>query len=191
MKKKSFYIALIIICLSLVTTSTWAYFTTSDAVRNVITAGGVDVSVEEFRLVNGKLEPYPNEPITVMPATVVSKVVTVRCNEQPAWVRANYTVTFLDAEGEKMDLPEEELNKVIRIAPDSNNWTWKDGWWYCNEALNTGKSTKPLFHTVSFSGIHMGNEYQQCKILVDVYTQAVQKAHNGETVMEALGWPAN
>ena len=40
MKKKSFYIALILICLSLVTTGTWAYFTTSDAVRNVITAGG-------------------------------------------------------------------------------------------------------------------------------------------------------
>lgn len=191
MKKRCFYIALVLICLSLVTSSTWAYFTTSDVVRNVITAGGVDVSVVEYQLVDGALKPFPQDPVPVMPGMVVSKVVTVRCNEQPAWVRANYTLTLLDAEGNKMDISEEELNKLIHITPDTANWTCRDGWWYYNTHLSTGESTKPLFQAIGFSGVHMGNKYQQSKLLVDVYTQAVQQAHNGETVMEALGWPAN
>ena len=35
----------------------------------------------------------------------------------------------------------------------------------------------------------MGNEYQNATATVDVLAQAVQTANNGESVMEAQGWP--
>ena len=191
MKKRILYIAAIIICLSLITGGTYAYYTTSDTARNVITSGGVEVAVVEQQLVNGTLQPYPSQPIPVMPATTVSKIVSVQSTEQAAWVRMNYTLTVYDADGKKMDIPADELAKVIVITPDATNWTLKDGWWYYNTAVKGGETTKPLFEKVEFSGPHMDNKYQLCTVVIDVTAQAVQQANNGATVWEALGWPAN
>lgn len=189
MKKKILYIAAIVICLSLITGGTYAYFTTSDTARNVITSGGVEVEVVEQRLVNGTVQPYPNGPIPVMPATTVSKIVSVQSTEQAAWVRMNYTITVYDVDNKVMDIPTEELNRVIGITPDTTNWTQKDGWWYYNTAIASGETAKPLFEEVVFSGPYMDNKYQLCTVMIDVTAQGVQQANNGETVWEALGWP--
>lgn len=191
MKKKILYIAAIIICLSLITGGTYAYYTTSDTARNVITSGGVDIAVVEQQLVNGVLQPYPNQPIQVMPATTVSKIVSVRSTEQAAWVRMNFTLTVYDAEGNVMDVSDQELARVIGIQTDSSRWTQKSGWWYYNTAIKSGETTAPLFEEVVFSGPHMDNKYQQSTVVIDVNAQAVQKANNGKTVWEAQGWPAN
>ena len=191
MKKKVLYIAIVVICLALITGGTYAYFTTSDTARNVITSGGIEVKVVEQQLVNGTLQPYPSQPIPVMPATTVSKIVSVQSTKQAAWVRMNYTLTVYDADGKKMDIPADELAKVIVIASDTANWTLKDGWWYYNTAVKGGETTKPLFEEVEFSGPHMDNKYQLCTVVIDVTAQAVQQANNGVTVWEALGWPAN
>ena len=189
MKKKILYIAAIIICLSLITGGTYAYYTTSDTARNVITSGSVEVTVVEQQLVNGTLQSYPNQPIQVMPATTVSKIVSVQSAEQAAWVRMNYTLTVYDAEGKEMEIPADELAKVIIIESDTTNWTLKDGWWYYSTAIKSGEATKPLFEEVEFSGPYMDNKYQRCTVIVDVTAQAVQQANNGATVWEALGWP--
>ena len=191
MKKRILYIAAIIICLSLITGGTYAYYTTSDTARNVITSGGVEVAVVEQQLVNGTLQPYPSQPIPVMPATTVSKIVSVQSTEQAAWVRMNYTLTVYDVDGKEMEISADELAKVIVITPDATNWTLKDGWWYYNTAVKGGEPTKPLFEKVEFSGPHMDNKYQLCTVVIDVTAQAVQQANNGATVWEALGWPAN
>lgn len=189
MKKKILYIAAILICLSIITSGTYAYYTTTDTARNVITTGGIEVKVVEQQLVNGTLQPYPSQPIPVMPATTVSKIVSVQSTEQAAWVRMNYTLTVYDADGKKMDIPADELAKVIVITPDATNWTRQDGWWYCNTAIASGETAKPLFEEVEFSGPEMDNKYQGCKVVIDVTAQAVQQANNGATVWEALGWP--
>ena len=91
MKKKIFYIAVIVICLAILTGSTIAYYTASDTVRNVITSGGIAVTVVEQQMVNGTVQPYPNEPIPVMPGETVSKIVTVCSSQQAAWVRLQYS----------------------------------------------------------------------------------------------------
>jgi len=191
MKKKILYIAAIVICQSLITGGTYAYFTTSDTARNVITSGGIEVKVVEQQLVNGTLQPYPSQPIPVMPATTVSKIVSVQSSEQAAWLRMNFTLTVYDAEGKEMEIPADELEKVIVIEVDATNWTLKDGWWYYNTAVKGGETTKPLFEEVEFSGPHMDNKYQLCTVVIDVTAQAVQQANNGATVWKALGWPAN
>ena len=124
-----------------------------------------------------------------MPSTTVSKIVSVQSTKQPAWIRMRYTLTVYDAEGRKVDIPAAELNNAVIIRTDSTNWTQKDGWWYYNSAIGSGETTNPLFREVEFSGPHMDNKYQRCTMVIDVITQAVQQANNGNSVLEALGWP--
>ena len=191
MKKRIFVLAVVLICLSVLASTTIAYFTDTDIARNVITSGGIDIHIIEQQLSDGKLVDFPNEPIPVMPASTVSKIVSVQNTDEPAWIRVIYTVTVYDIEGRTMDIPAEELAKVIGITPDTTNWTMKDGWWYYNYAVKTGETTLPLFEKVVFSGPYMDNKYQLCTVVIDVTAQAVQQANNGVTVWEALGWPAN
>ena len=188
MKKKILYIAAMVICLAIITSGTLAYFTAEDTARNVITSGGVEVSVVEQQLVDGTLMPYPDRPVPVMPGETVSKIVSVQSALQPAWVRMAYTVVFYNAAGEKMEISEEELNKVVAIEPDTTAWTQVDGWWYCHAAVGSGETTAPLFEEVSFSGPEMGNQYQNCTVEVFVTAQAVQQANNGVSAVEAVGW---
>lgn len=189
MKKRMFALAVVLICLSVLASTTIAYFTDTDIARNVITSSGIDIQIIEQQLADGKLMDYSNDPIPVMPASTVSKIVTVQNTDEPAWIRVIYTVTVCGAEGKAMDIPAEELEKVIGISPDTTNWTMKDGWWYYNTAVKTGEITQPLFEEVVFSGPYMDNKYQNCTVMIDIDAQAVQTANNGETVWEALGWP--
>ena len=190
MKKRVFAIAVTLICLSILATSTLAYFTDVETARNVITSGGIDIEVVEQQLVDGAPQPYPSDPIPVMPGTAVSKIVSVQNLEQAAWIRVRFTVTFFDAGDQKMEIPAEELAKVVLIQPDAANWTLKDGWWYCNTAVQTGDTTAPLFETVLFSGPDMDNKYQNSTAVIDVVAQAVQQANNGTSALEAQGWSA-
>lgn len=186
MKKKLLYIAAIVICLSIMASETFAYYTRKDTARNVITSGGVAIELVEQRLVNGKLEPFPNEPIPVMPTVEVSKIVSVKSLEREAWIRADYTVTVIGADGKQIE--DENMDKIILIEPNGKNWVEKDGWWYYTKALGTGESTTPLFDKVCFSGPNMDNKYQGSTVTVKVITQAVQKANNGTTYKDAAGW---
>lgn len=189
MKKKILYVAVIAICLSLVAGGSLAYFTAEDTARNVITSDGIDIAIEEWQETPNGLIPYPDQPIDVMPGSTVSKIVFVTNLDATAWIRARYTVIMLDPNGEQMQLSDEELSKLVIIEPDAESWTLKDGWWYYTGSLGTDEQTEPLFAQVRFAGAEMGNEYQNCKVIVDVTAQAVQHVNNGETVLDAAGWP--
>lgn len=191
MKKKILNVAVIVICLAILSTGTIAYFTAEDTAKNVITSGGIGVEIVEQQMVDGELQPYPTQPVEIMPATVVSKIVTVKSTEQPAWIRANFAVTVYDVNGEKMDVSAEELAEVIIIEPDGESWTYSDGWWYYNASVKDGEATTPLFEEVRFAGEEMGNEYQNCTVEIAVNAQGVQKANNGDTALEAIGWSEN
>lgn len=188
MKKKLFYLAVIIIILSLIGGGTMAYFTASGTARNVIVTGSIKVEVVEKQLVNGKEENYPGGEIQIMPGSSVSKIVSARSLEQPAWVRMGYSMAVYDNEGKLLDIPADELAKAIIIKPVSSLWTEKGGWWYYEKAIGSGESTEPLFRSVDFSGPDMGNEYQNCTLVINVVAEAIQQANNGSTVMEATGW---
>lgn len=189
MKKKSLAIAVIVICISILASSTLAYFTDAATARNVITMGGVNIKVVEQQLDNGSLKPYPEDPVEIMPGKTVSKIVSVTSLEEPAWVRMAYTITVQDADGKQVSVPQKELNEVVIITPNTADWTLRDGWWYYSKAVDDGDATKPLFRQVHFSGPEMGNEYQNCSIIVKVVAQAVQKANNGTSALKAAGWP--
>lgn len=190
MKKKIFATALVLICFSILGYSSLAYFTTEDTARNVITTDGLDITIEEWQETSAGRVPYPkDEPILVMPATEVSKIVTVRNHKAESYIRAKLDVKVLDADKNEVTLTEAQREKIIILHLNETDWTEKDGWWYYGSAVGTEKVTKPLLTKVEFDGPNMTNEYQNCTVEIIVTAQAVQTAHNGASALDALGWP--
>ena len=191
MKKRILTVAAIIVCLALLGAGTLAYFTDEATAHNVITSNGIDIEIAEYHLSEkDELEPYPSEPIAVMPGVSVSKIVQVDNLDATAWIRANVTIVVKDAEGVPMNLSADTLASIIALDYNTEAWTAKDGWFYHNEPVAKGDSTESLFETVKFSGPNMTNEYQNCTVEIIVDAQATQHANNGATALEAAGWPA-
>ena len=106
-KKQVLALAVIALCCSILASATVAYFVDRDTARNVITSGGVDITIVEQRLTDNGLEEYPAEPIQIMPGTTASKIVSIRSEQNDAYIRASFTVTVLDAAGVPMELTAE------------------------------------------------------------------------------------
>ena len=189
MKKKLLYIAALIICMSIITGGTFAYFTYEETTHNVITSKKVNINVLSMKLEDGSLKDDGNTAIPIMPATTVNKVVMAQSLETPSWIRLKYELNVFDSNGDKMTIPKAELDNIIIIEPDNTDWIEKDGWWYYKSVVQSGEITTPLFDEIKFSGPGMGNEYQKASVKLLLKGQAVQSANNGSSVMEAAGWP--
>lgn len=191
MKKKLLLLASLAICVAILASGTIAYFTQEDQVHNVITTDGVDIVIEEWQGEVGN--PYPSQPIEVMPGTAVSKIATVKNTEAEAYIRAKFDVVITDAEGAELEISPEELERIITLTMNGEDWLRKDGddlWWYYSAPVATNASTEPFFTEVVFDGPNMTNEYQNCTAEIIVTAQAVQTANNGTDATDAAGWPA-
>ena len=190
MKKKVLYVAVVVICLAIITSSTIAYFTDEDRAHNVITTGAVTISVEEWKIEDGEMVPYPKDPVEVMPGMDVSKIVTVKNEDEASLVRVSYDIVVMDKNGTVMNLSKEDLDKYITITPDLENWEVKaefDGWYYYKTVLENGSVTEPLFELVKFSP-YMGNEFEDATFKVNVHAEAVQAKNNALSAIDAMGW---
>ena len=188
MKRRIAAVALIVVCLSILAYNSLAYFTAEDTAHNVITAGAVEISVKEWQQTEDGLVPYPkNTPITVMPGTGVSKIVTVKNHDAQSFIRAKLEVTVTDVNGE--ELPFKMDDEIILLAMNTKDWTQKDGWWYYSSSVDPDTATQPLMTEVKFDGLNMTNEYQNCIVQIDGTAQAVQAANYADTALEAAGWP--
>ena len=194
MKKRLLYCALLTLLISMVVSSTLAYFTDRARVRNVITFGTVDVSVVE-KMLDGSGDPvdYPKDPIGAMPGRSYSKIVMAQAapETEDSYVRLKVEITVLREDGSVMPHTREQLDAVITLDYNTADWDYRDGWWYYDETISDSELTDPLFEKVSFSGPNMGNAYQSATILIDVTAQAVQAANNQTSALKAVGWPAD
>ena len=182
MKRKLLILSVLAICVATLAAGTLAYFTSEGKAHNVITTGGVEIAVQEWAD-EEKTKPFENLS-GVMPDTTVTKIAEIKnIGASAAWVRVKVEKAIkLQGEGTpNTDLVELNLNLT--------DWTQgTDGYLYYNKALKPGEVTAPIFTTVTFN-VTMGNEYQSATATVDVAAQAVQTANNGDTVMDAKGWP--
>lgn len=180
-KKQIFSVAMVVLCLSICSAGTLAYFTDQTQAHNVITSGNIQIALIETQA-NG--DTFENV-VGVMPGAQVSKIVQVKnVGNNPAWVRVALEKEITKADNTAGDA------SLLHIAFDDTNWTARDGYYYYNKALARNEITEPLFETVAFDAL-MGNEYQNSTAQVYVFAQATQTANNGETVLEANGWPAD
>jgi len=193
MKKKILLLAASAICTAILASGTLAYFTAEDEVHNVITTDAVDIQIEEWQDEIGN--PYPDDPIDIMPGVTVSKIATIKNLEAASYIRAKFEVVITRADGSRMELSPETLASIITLTMNGEDWQSKDDdseWWYYNAPVQTGESTEAFFTEVVFDGPNMTNEYQNCTVEVIVKAQGVQTANNGASALEAAdnSWPA-
>ena len=197
MKKKLAVISVLALCFAIAAGSTLAYFTDSKTAHNVITSGGVGITVvETTKNPDGTEVEFPKDGITgVMPGTAVSKIVSVKnTGESEAWIRVKVDTSIKDAENEPLSssitLSDGTSVDLVSFTVDNEKWTYneKDGCYYYADPVAAGESTAVLFSEVNFAP-EMPNAYQNSTTIINVSAQAVQTANNGKTVMDAAGWP--
>ena len=192
-KMRTLTAALIVACLAILTTGSLAYFTAEDRAHNVITTNGVDITLlEKMHDEDGKLVDFPEEGIKhVMPGVAVEKIVSVEnSGTGKAWIRVKLTSAVTSEAGETLPdtLADGTPAIVIDYTKDTKWIQGEDGWWYYDAEVNAGETTQTLFETVHFAET-LTNDYQGCTANVIVTAQAVQSANNGNSVLEAAGWP--
>lgn len=186
MKRKLLAVAVTVICLSMMAYGTLAYFTAEDTAHNVITSGEIDIELQEWADAE-KTTPFPEDGVSgVMPGTEVTKIVEVKnTGANDAYIRVKVEKEFVLSEG----VEGETDSGLMKIDFDETYWTLgEDGYYYYKTALEPGAVTEPLFASVSFDTT-MGNIYQNSTAKVDVTAYAVRVANNGDSVMDAKGWP--
>ena len=196
MKKKVLLLLVVALCMTAFTTGTLAYFTGEDTAHNVITTGGVNIAIVEKQAVQGEDGmteiDFPKNGITgVMPGTTVSKIVKVQnTGASEAWIRVKVDAGITSAPTEQNPNGAALSTSVMTYDVQSSDWAYRDGYYYYQKPVASRELTAALFNTVSFSK-DMDNTYQNCTANIEIYAQAVQTANNGETVLEAKGWPGD
>ena len=183
MKKRMLTAALALCCLAVLATGTLAYFTAEETAQNVITMGSLKMELVEL---DEKGEPWEDVE-NIVPGMEVTKEAFVKnTGTVDFYTRVKITKTFVPAQGEEKP----ELNtKLVRLDINEKYWEpGNDGFYYYKKPVAPGEKTEPLFTTVTFS-TKMGNEYQNVKVIIDLDAQAVQSRNNGESALEATGWP--
>lgn len=188
MLKKQIKTLVMMICLCsivlLAAEGTSAYFTAEEKAHNVITTGGIDIELTEWmEEENGSRVPFENVE-GIMPGTEVSKIPMIEnTGEADAYIRIKVEKQFVGPNG--------ELNEdVISVNYNTTDWTEQNGYFYYNEVLKPGETTKPVFTTVTFDKL-MGNDYQNATATIDVQAYATQAANNGDSALTAKGWPVD
>lgn len=185
-KQKLLTLSAVIIVVALSAYGSVAYFTAEDTARNVITAGKLKIELQEKMLTSDGEKTVPFEDrLGVMPGSEVSKIVEVKnTGGQDAWVRVSVNKAIELAEGveDEVDL------SLISFDLNTDYWTEKDGFYYYTAKLAPGHTTEPLFTAVTFAKT-MSNQYQNSKAILTVNAYATQTVHNGNTALEAAGWP--
>lgn len=192
MKKKILVLAVMAMFASAAASGTLAYFTAGERVHNVITSGGVGIEiVEKTRDANGAEVDFPTDGIEhVMPGTSVSKIVKVKnSGTARAWIRVEVESSMKDRAGEELPLKIGEDSEPVMTYEILDGWIdGQDGYYYYKKPVNADEYTDVLFEHVRFHP-KMGNEYQNCIANILISAQSVQADNNGNSVMEAKGWP--
>lgn len=183
MKKRMLTAALALCCLAVLATGTLAYFTAEETAQNVITMGSLKMELVEL---NEEGKPWTNVE-NIVPGMEVTKEAFVKnTGTVDFYTRVKITKRFVNEQGD--ELPKLDTGLVeLDLGED-----WErdeDGfYYYYKKPVAPGEKTEPLFTTVTFS-TKMGNEYQNVKVIIDLDAQAVQSRNNGESALEATGWP--
>lgn len=193
MKKKALLAAIGIICITIATSETLAYFTSEDTAHNIITSGGIDIEVvEKTKGDNDILLDFPEDGMKdVLPGSTVSKIVQVQNNgASEAWIRVSVKSIITDEDGNILPLIVNEENKPVLNYNVLDGWVdGDDGYFYYKYSVPSDVLTDVLLEEVKFETT-MGNEYQNSTANIIITAQAVQTANNGSSALEAKGWPA-
>ena len=187
MKKKIIVLLIALGCVLTLVGGSIAYYTTESTAKSTISSSNVKV---EMNIVDESGTSVKDGRLDIMAGSQQTRKISVtNTGKEGAWVRVKASVTY---KGNNLAIKEDgsvDGNTDITInGINTTEWTYKDGYFYLNEELNSGETTPQLFESVTFKTT-MNNEYQQQEIKLAIEVFATQTKHNGTSSLEAKGWP--
>lgn len=171
---------------------TMAYFATSEKTHNVISTGGVKITLFELSDPAGSGSPedlVPFEDIeNIMPGISYSKIPIVQnIDTEPVWVRSELSLTKTTPEG--TIIPITDLDSIIELEDVGSNWTYSNGYYYYNSPLTANELTEPLFKSIKFNNdINVSDAPTGTVYSLTINAEATQTANNGTDPFTAGGW---
>lgn len=154
----------------------------SETIRGTVGASNLGIKVEMLEIKNGEEVPVSEEETEVVPSAEISRIAKVKnTGDQDAWVRAK---VYLVSGGESIPAADDGYIELGDV--NTEDWTWSDGYWYCNEKLAAGKTSPEIFKSVTIKDT-AGTAINGADLKVDA--EGTQVKNNGSSALEAEGWP--
>ena len=176
--------------------TTYAFTTRMAPAQNVLTFGSVQMrTIMQEDQADGSLEEIPEGYEVRAPFGLASRVVTVQnMGASDMYVRARPVIQAVSEAGEDRG----DASSVTEFHMDETG-AWvegKDGWWYYAERVSAadddsdaGEVTAPLMEGIEFVGDVYDLTGPGGSLEFTVEAQAVQADNNGESALDAQGWP--
>lgn len=196
MKKMLSAVSLLLCAAALIAAGTIAYSTVETNVDSHMNMDGLDFVLHETDGAGKEVDPDSVEEWLLPGNSYDYSVYAENVCSQPMFMRARVEFEAearpgMNVSGEDLIRAKENAGKAVGVSYNTEEWTYKDGWWYCGSVLNPGMNTADLFKAVSFDAGDMGNEYRGVRIRLVTRVEAVQVKNNGSSSLTALGWDSN
>jgi len=181
-KMKLVALSLLAMIITVFSQQTLAYYSTVGTNTNVITSGEIKFIIHET---TDQGTEFPEEGVYIIPGDVVSKQVFIEnvCTH-PFYTRVKIIYG--------MDGSELSSEECFKLNINSQNWEYKDGWFYYKGIVNPNEKTPYVFSEVEIVGDKVDNTYIGKTLTLSVLAQAVQSENNpmiGNDVTSVSGWP--
>lgn len=189
-RKSQIGLTLLAIVISLLG-GTMAYFVTTNTAHNVISTGGVKITLFELSDPTGSgtdsLVPFEDIE-NIVPGKSYSKIPIVQnIDTEPVWVRTQLTLTKTSPEGTVTPIP--DIESIMELEDVGSNWVYSDEHYYYNNPLTAEELTQPLFRSIKFKDdIAVFDAPAGTVYSLTIVATATQTANNGTNPFTAGGW---
>ena len=141
----------------------WGFFSDSVSVQNQISIGDVNISLSEKELEHGREIPY-QDPKTVFPGDLVSKIPMVTNLAEPCWIRVHVAY--------ESDRKEQEGFDDACLLGISGDWVHRGDFYYYTKILKQTEAVD-FFHYVLVPP-EWTQEHEDQKLSIDIRADAIQ-----------------
>ena len=188
MKKVWLIIFFIILCFAFSASISFAFIIKETISNNVITFGDI---IMELLLTtkenNIEKNVDDNEKIDITYNSKINRNIKIKnIGKHPLFVRVTLNLVGTSEAGntiEKMDF--------IDIVNNSDEWIYKDNWYYFKNAVNENDITEELLLDLNFNIDKITSKYPGSIFTLDINAEAVQAENNNKDILEVVGWPSN
>ena len=175
MRKKLFIAGLAILCIVTLIGGSVAFRSVTGTAESTVTASNLSIELVMLEEDESGAQKTVSGDIEILPGQELSRIAIVKnIGSEPAWVRISTD-----------PMAENENFSILDVGTD---WTYQDGYWYYNKALEPGQASQALFTGIIFSE-SINSEMSGEQLALKVNAEGTQTAHNGNSALEAQGWP--
>lgn len=182
-------IILIVIIVLLFTASLIAFTTRSTIAKNVITFGNLKMQLIQTTIDenNQEVEVEDNESTNITYKPKLSRNIKIKnLGKHDFFVRVSLHLVGIDENNQEF-----YVNKYVLYNINTEDWIYKDGWYYYKKIVKQNEITSSLVTEIDFDVNSITSKLYNVKFRLDIDAEAVQAENNAENVLDVLGWPSN